>query len=361
MLLKNTPAQYGAVTKALHWAIALLIVFMLCLGLYMGEVHDLAEKLKLFNLHKSVGACVLVLAACRVLWHLYSRPADFVATLKWWEKAAARVVHMALYFMMFAMPLSGWAMSAAAGRSVRVFGLFTLPDIVGKDEAAAGLFRALHDTFAWTLMGIIALHVAGALKHHLIDHDITLKRMLPFTGACLALLLAVSPALAEMKWVFLPRASAMGCDSGEGRKTVSNFTADVSFDPRDLANSRVSFRALLLFAFVQQKFIDPDVSRLMNGMSNTGQVPENTTGAAQFTSSAITRTGANEFSMTGTLTLNGKTQQVTAPFTVSITGADMVLKGGFAFDPRNFSGNNLPDAGSTQVTVDFEFHEAPTA
>jgi cytochrome b561 len=180
-MLRNSPARYGSVSKTFHWVMAALVVFMLCLGLYMDGVAALAEKLRLYNLHKSLGATVLFLALCRLAWHLYSAKPPLLASLKPLEKTAARTVHALMYVFMIGMPLSGWLMSSAAGRAVGVFGFFTLPDLVGQDEALAGLMRSIHGIAAYGFMAAICLHVAGAVKHHFIDRDATLRRMLPFT------------------------------------------------------------------------------------------------------------------------------------------------------------------------------------
>lgn len=180
-MFRNSQARYGSVTKTFHWGMAVLVLTMLALGLCMGGVEDLASKLALYNLHKSLGATVLFLALCRLGWHVYSRRPPLAESLKPLEKAAARTVHALMYVFMIGMPLSGWLMSSAAGRPVSVFGLFTLPDLVEQDKAVAGLMHDVHGVAAYGFMAAICLHVAGAVKHHFIDKDITLKRMLPFT------------------------------------------------------------------------------------------------------------------------------------------------------------------------------------
>lgn len=181
-MLKNTPDKYGAVTKALHWVTAPLILGMLGVGLYMTGLDDLGQKLVLYPLHKSVGVCVLVLVLLRIVWHLYSKKPPLPASLKAWEKAAALAVHLLLYVCLVGMPLSGWLLSSAAGRTVSVFNMFKLPDLVGQNENLADIFGETHEILGWTLIGLIIVHVFGALKHRFIDKDKTLQRMLPFSG-----------------------------------------------------------------------------------------------------------------------------------------------------------------------------------
>lgn len=180
MRLANTQDSYGAVTKGFHWVIALLIVCLLGIGLYMDFWATKPQRFVLMPWHKSFGICVLALATGRVLWHFYSRPAEFVAGLKDWEMQAARAVHILLYMAMFVMPLSGWLMSSAAGRTTKFFGLFDLPDLIGKDDHLRSLFGATHEVAAWALIILLLGHAGAALKHHFIGRDATLRRMLPF-------------------------------------------------------------------------------------------------------------------------------------------------------------------------------------
>ncbi len=179
MQIKNTKTSYGVISKSFHWVVALGIIFMLCLGFYMGGAEGLA-KLKLFNLHKSIGVTILFLALARIGWHLYSRTPGFVGGMKKWEAYAARGLHICLYLAMIGMPLSGWLLSSTAGRPVHFFGLFQLPDIIGPNEQLNGIFRTLHWITAWCLVLALPVHIGAALKHHFIAKDDTLRRMLPF-------------------------------------------------------------------------------------------------------------------------------------------------------------------------------------
>jgi cytochrome b561 len=179
MQFRNTPDSYGAATKTLHWVTAALIVTLLALGLYMTDAPAI-QRLRLVPLHKSLGVTVLALVALRILWHLYSARPSLVAGMKRLDAIAARAMHYFFYFAMVAMPLSGWFMSSAAGRPVSVFGLITLPDFVEKNQDLAKTFGTIHEVLGYTLIVGVILHVAAALKHHFIDRDATLRRMLPF-------------------------------------------------------------------------------------------------------------------------------------------------------------------------------------
>jgi cytochrome b561 len=183
MTLRNTPDSWGSVQKTFHWIVAALVVFMLCLGLYMTGVKLSPRMFGLFALHKSIGITVLALIVLRLLWTLASRRPDPLPSHRRWEKLLANLIHGFLYAAVIFMPLSGWVMSSAKNFHVSVFGLFTLPDIVAPDPALAKRAVHFHDTLAWCLIAAVGLHIAGALKHHVVDRDSTLRRMLPFAKA----------------------------------------------------------------------------------------------------------------------------------------------------------------------------------
>lgn len=180
MQMKNTPDAYGIITKSFHWLMAILIISMLAVGLLMEDIGALSLKLKVYGLHKSFGILVLTLALARLGWHLYSKKPEFVPDLKKIERLAATVIHGFFYIGMVGMPISGWLMSSAAGRSVSVFGLFTLPDFVAKSEDLREIFGETHEILGYTLIIGILAHAGAALKHHFINKDRTLRRMLPF-------------------------------------------------------------------------------------------------------------------------------------------------------------------------------------
>lgn len=179
MTWRNTNEQYGGVAKSFHWVIALLVIGMLCVGLYMTGLDLSPQKLQIYGLHKSVGITILVLVSMRLLWRLMNAHPIALPNHQKWEKVLAKVIHGLLYVALFLMPLSGWIMSSAKGFSVSVFGLFTLPDLVRPSEELAKNAVQVHEIIAYTMIVMIGLHFAGAMKHHVIDRDSTLRRMLP--------------------------------------------------------------------------------------------------------------------------------------------------------------------------------------
>lgn len=182
MALTNTTQRWGAVAKAFHWIIVVLILLQYGLGLYANSLPLGMAQLATYARHKSVGITILALALLRLLWKFYNRghspglPTD----LKPWERAAAHLTHHGLYILLFAMPLSGWAMSSAKNYPVSWFSLFTLPNFVAPSETLFDAMVKVHGVLAIALAAITVLHVAAALQHHIVRKDNILLRMLPF-------------------------------------------------------------------------------------------------------------------------------------------------------------------------------------
>jgi cytochrome b561 len=179
MTLRNTVHRWGAVAQFLHWLIVVLIIAQVTLALMADELPLGMKKLALLARHKSIGITILGLAVVRLLWRGLNPAPPLPQTLKPYEAVLARLTHVLLYVLLFALPLSGWMMSSARGFPVSWFGFFQLPDLVPKSKP---LYEALVDThgaLACVLGAVVVLHVAGALKHHFWHKDDVLRRMLP--------------------------------------------------------------------------------------------------------------------------------------------------------------------------------------
>lgn len=177
MRVKNTSERFGIVAIALHWVIAFLIIGMLALGLYMVNLPTGLEKLKLYGWHKEYGLLILSLAIVRITWRIINKTPQLM--LPWWEKLAAYSVHWAFYGFMFAMPITGWLISSAAGIRVSFFGLFTLPNLIEPNQQSLNFFAWCHESLGYALIVTIIIHVMAALKHHFINKDDILRRMMP--------------------------------------------------------------------------------------------------------------------------------------------------------------------------------------
>jgi len=176
-MIRNTETGYGLVAIALHWLMALAVFGMFGLGLYMVELtyYDSWYRGSL-ELHKSAGIMLLFAWLFRLLWRQMNTVPKGLSE-KPIENLAAHLAHLALYALMAALFISGYLISTADGRSIDVFGWFELPATLTGDhqEDVAG---EIHEILAWFLMGLVGIHMLAAIKHHVINQDQTLKRMI---------------------------------------------------------------------------------------------------------------------------------------------------------------------------------------
>jgi cytochrome b561 len=179
MALKSEANRWGVGARALHWIMAVLIISLGLVGLYMSDLPNSPQKIKIYALHKSIGLTVLALLLLRLAWRMADRRPDEVPMPRW-QALAARAVHGLLYVLMFALPLSGWLYNSASGYPLQWFSLFNLPSLTGgADPALKGFAHDIHAYGFYVLALALLAHVGGALKHHFIDRDETLVRMLP--------------------------------------------------------------------------------------------------------------------------------------------------------------------------------------
>ncbi len=174
----------------LHWLIALLITINVVLALSADSLSAAGAR-SVVDLHKSIGITVLGLAILRVLWRFARRPPDMPIHYLGWERRLAHLVHALLYFLLFALPISGWmhdsAWKDAATHPMHLYGLIEWPRIAYIEHIDPVLRERLHDQFGnwhtwfgYALYALVALHILGALKHQFIDHHAEFQRMWPW-------------------------------------------------------------------------------------------------------------------------------------------------------------------------------------
>lgn len=163
---------------ALHWLIALIIAVAFPVGLIMSGMPVTPTRIKIFVYHKWAGLTVLWLALVRLGWRATHGAPALPASIPAWQAMASKLVQWLIYLLIFAVPLSGWTYSSAAGYGVVYFNLIHLPDLVGKDKQLADQLKALHQLLNWSLLALVTLHAAAALKHHFVDRDGVLLSML---------------------------------------------------------------------------------------------------------------------------------------------------------------------------------------
>jgi cytochrome b561 len=180
---QSSSTRYSAVAQGFHWIIAGLIVTQFTLAWIADDLPLGMHKLALLARHKSFGMTVLMLAVLRLLWRLKNPAPELPAGMAPLQRTLARGTHIAFYVLLFAMPMTGWLMSSAKNYSVSWFGLFTWPNLIGKNEHAFDLLRSTHHLLGKVLFAVAVLHILAALKHHFWNKDDVLLRMLPFTNS----------------------------------------------------------------------------------------------------------------------------------------------------------------------------------
>ncbi len=171
--------RYALPAIWLHWLMVAALGANILFGMSVADMPLSPLKLKLLAWHKWAGISLLALVTLRLSLRLiYTPPPPIPAPV--WQLRTAALVHGTLYVLMFAIPLSGWLVTSAAGIPVIYFGIWELPQLMPKNPALLDSLKALHKTLNLTLLALVTLHGAAALKHHFIDRDRTLVRMLPF-------------------------------------------------------------------------------------------------------------------------------------------------------------------------------------
>jgi len=178
MRLTNTDEGYGLVHWLIHWATAVLIAWLFYLGLTMVDLPLSPLKFETYALHKSLGLTVLALLVLRLIWRSLTPPPPLPDEMKRRDAALAKAVHHGIYVLLVVIPLTGWLYSSATASPANYFGFFTVPDLIGTSEATGKVLRWIHDIAGKLLLLLLALHVVGALKHHFVDRDDVLNRML---------------------------------------------------------------------------------------------------------------------------------------------------------------------------------------
>lgn len=177
--LRNSTSRWGVIAITLHWLIALVVIGMFIIGLYMtGLTYYDPWYHKAPTLHKSIGIVLFLIMLLRLFWRLVNPVPAPLESHSLLEQRAAKTVHSLLYLILFAVIVSGYLIATAKGRPIEVFEMFQLPALFNPIEHQEDIAGAFHLGLAITLMVLAGLHAVAALKHHLIDKDQTLLRML---------------------------------------------------------------------------------------------------------------------------------------------------------------------------------------
>lgn len=180
--MSNSDLRYTATAATLHWIVAALVLFMIVLGWSMQAIPKVpvGPRVNAFNLHKSVGLIILALMVLRTAWRA-THPAPSLPPMPRWQARTAHVVHFLIYLCLFIQPLTGYLGSAFSGYPVKIFGV-VLPAWAPKNDTVKEAMSVAHLINSCVLSAVVTLHLAGALKHTLIDRDGLIRRMWPWRG-----------------------------------------------------------------------------------------------------------------------------------------------------------------------------------
>ncbi|ARS26442.1 cytochrome b [Sphingomonas sp. C8-2] len=181
--MQESRFRYSTVSIIVHWTIFVLILANATFGGWMEDAPP-SEKLGYYQLHKSVGITVLLLSLFRLGWRIAHPWPPFPEGMKLWERLFARGTHILFYVLMIGAPLLGWAAASAGGApEVPLYGAVPAPNLpLPQGEQLSDAFGDWHKVMVKAIYVVLALHVLGALKHHFIDRDLVLHRMLPLVG-----------------------------------------------------------------------------------------------------------------------------------------------------------------------------------
>lgn len=358
-LIMTTPTRYHSVSKLLHWTIAGLIVLQYLIANLAELAEDADQSLRELALlanHKSVGITVLMLAFARLGWRLLKSPPPFPSTMPAWQKRSSHVSHWAMYGLIFLLPVTGWLMSSATAYSVSWFNLVALPDFVTPDAQMAEFWEDTHEILTKLLLVVVGIHVLAALKHHFIDKDDILKRMLSRVSGVLFIGIIVAGAAwlgsagsrsddtATPAPAPQPRdpdpvvitASSLPAWQIDTRNSYIRFTgdqagaefagnweqwaADIRFDSDQLDES--SFDVTINTAYVDTEDEDRDTTLMDAEWFDTDNYPH-----AYYRATSFAPRDEGGFTAAGQLIIKGRMAPVTLAFTVTTDDDKRLLIG----------------------------------
>jgi len=183
MKWRNSDQQWGLVSMVFHWLSALVIIGLFALGLWMTSLDYYDRWYEVApDIHRSMGVLLFGFTLLRLLWRRWETVPQALPNQRRWEIGAAHGVHILLYLLLFSIMISGYLISTADGQGVQVFGWFEVPASIYGHHNQEDLAGEIHEWLAFFMIALVLLHSAAALKHHFLDRDATLRRMLGLGG-----------------------------------------------------------------------------------------------------------------------------------------------------------------------------------
>ncbi len=387
MTLSNTTSHYGSVTRSFHWLIALLVLTLIPVAMIAQELpyetaEQLTRKALLFSLHKTLGVSVFLIALLRILWAVtQTKPASLHPKRKV-ETLLAETAHWLLYGSLVLAPLSGWIHHAATSGFAPIWWPLgqSLP-MVPKSEYVAAVAGGFHWVFGKVMVVTLIAHLAGALKHHFIDQDATLRRMLgraPDLPALAPTQHRIAPLLgAAIVWAgALALGSVLGVYSEKGAGVTAATLQDVT-SGWTVQDGQITLNVTQFGSEVQGSFADWTASityddDVMSGPAGAvdavisigsltlGSVTDQAMGpdffdATTFETATYTADlikGIDGFMAEGTLTIKDRTVPVTMPFSLLIDGDTAQMHASLTLDRRSYGiGDNMNDESALAFDV----------
>ena len=179
MALRNSRQGYGWLAIVLHWLVAAAVIGLFALGFWMVELSYYDDWYrKAPDIHRSVGLLLFAVVLFRLFWRAVNPSPQPLPDHRRWEVVSAHIAHLLLYGLMLAAMVSGYLISTADGSSISVFGWFEVPSVTGRIKGMEDVAGSIHYWSTWALIVLAGVHALAALKHHVIDRDHTLRRML---------------------------------------------------------------------------------------------------------------------------------------------------------------------------------------
>lgn len=388
MAIHNTTLRYGGVTKFFHWLTALLILALIASGMFAEDLPyetqaQLTQKAWFFSVHKTMGVAVFFVALMRIIWALTQPKPGLLNADKKLESWLAETVHWVLYASLVIVPLAGWISHAAASGFAPIWWPLgqDLP-FIPKSEAIEHAFGTLHVIAGKVLIGALILHVAGALKHHFIDRDSTLRRMLPgeaAIGPVPAQHHSKAPvAAAVVIWVItLAVGFGLGMTGGEGESgaaqapALEQATSEWTVQEGSIGISVSQFGSTVNGSFsdwTSAISFDETVEAGKAGEVTTtisipslslGSVTDQAMGADFFNAEgfptasfqADITVASGTYVAEGTLTIKDQSVPVSLPFTLELNDDTARMTGSTTLDRRNFA---IGDSVTDEATLGFE-------
>lgn len=381
MPLTNAATRYGTVSKTFHWLIALLILTNVALALVADQLPVdtmLRSKAQFFTIHKTIGVSILGVAVLRILWAISQPKPSPLHPERLAENFLADLAHWMLYASLLLVPVSGWVYHAATEGFAPIWWPLpqNLPGLV-YNSVVAEVARTAHWFSNWMLFVALGLHVVGALKHHVVDRDATLRRMwfggteagapIPRQiGAALPVAVAIYTLVAIGTLVLsaeaLPRREPQARASGTGAGGWAVRSGEIGFEV-------VQFGSLIEGRWAQWNadiYFDPEsgtgevVAQIDISSLSLGSVTDQAMGPAYFaeedhptaTFKGVIVPDGENYIASGLLELAGESAEVILPFTLAIEGNTAMMEGRVVLDRRTFGIGIGQDSIGVEVPVD---------